>query len=119
MNKLLFLIFQTEKWIEVEAQDTNSKIYTKLAFSIMKAVTENKTKTPAKYNNYIDTSKSYEASPRLNHLTTKNSSISTQPLLTQPDELDIEPLNSYRKRSSTNVVNVNIKLPPTGSVRYY
>lgn len=85
----------------------------------MKAVVENKVKTPAKYNNYVDASKSYEASPRLNHLTTKNSSISTQPLLTQPDEMEIEPLNSFRKRSSTNIgsANNNVKLPPTGSVR--
>ncbi len=112
---------QTEKWIEVETTDSGSKIYMKVAFSITKSALENKTKTPAKYNNYIESSKSYEASPRVNHLTTKNSSVSTQPLLTLPDEVDLDPLSSVRKRSSTNTIipTIALKPPPTGVKSFF
>lgn len=117
MNNLFILSFQTEKWIEAETLDNNSKIYTKLSFSIHKVPTDNKVKTPAKINNFIDSAKSYETSPRMNYINLKTSSLSNQPMVTTLDESDSEPLSSYRKRSSTN--NVLAKPPSNNPVREY
>ena len=108
--KISNIFFKTDKWLEAETIEQGSKLYTKISFSVIKVVTENKAKTPAKYNNFLD-QKSYETSPRLNYMPNKTS---TPYVAIHFDESDLEPLSSFRKQSLNSN---NVKSSLSGMVK--